>query len=294
VAAGVAVRLRHRRLLWLHAVVGTGVVLAVVDVSRILGVVWYYLLLWIWAIAALMAVATVWTAIEVVRRRRPPAPCADGRLARFGLVAHFVLTAVSSGRLAFDAPNARHSDPEVSDVLRDLLPDTIAALDAGVGAAPGRDGRYLVNWADAYHIGSQGYGLLNELERAGFDAGGSDGLAVIVTPHRVVLPSQADAQVTLATGIWVERWRAVPGAEQVAFVDPRTDAQRARFVELRAEVVAELQRLGLDDLVPRVDDNLFGAAVDRRVPEALAGRMQAMLRLGVPTAVFVSPPGSQP
>ena len=47
--------------------------------------------------------------------------------------------------------------------------------------------------------------------------------------------------------------------------------------------------LGLDDLVPELDDNLFGAAIDERVPDATQEQMGRMLEIGGPMAVFVVP-----
>jgi len=55
-------------------------------------------------------------------------------------------------------------------------------------------------------------------------------------------------------------------------------------------VIATLRQLGLDDLVHEVDDNLFGAAIDERVPVATQRQMGRMLELGGPLAIFVLPP----
>jgi hypothetical protein len=198
------------------------------------------------------------------------------------------------GRLTWAAPSASHSDELISDELRAVVPGTVAALDRGVGGANGHDGRYLVAWDDAAYIGSPGYGLLNELDRRGFDVGAIAGLRVIATPHRVVSQAEATARVQLATGIWVERWRALPGAIEVAFVDPRTPEEQARYAQLRTEVVSLLRERGFDDLVAKIDDNLFGAAIDGRVYEdpEFQPRFGEMLQLGVPIGVFIAPPGA--
>ena len=45
-----AFRLRHRPLIHLHAVVAASIVLAVIAMSRIFGIVWYYLTFWLWGI----------------------------------------------------------------------------------------------------------------------------------------------------------------------------------------------------------------------------------------------------
>jgi hypothetical protein len=284
--------MRHAALVRLHAVVAAGIGLGLVVVSRIFGMIWYYLMLWIWGVAVLMALATAWTAVALVarwagqRRRRD--------VQRAAVAISLAVAVVFSARLALQAPGFRHSDPEVTDVLAAVLPDAVDALERGEGAADGKDGRYLVSWNDAAHIGSQGYGLLNELERRGFDVGVSEGLRVTATAHRTRAPADATARVVLATGIWVDRWAGLPGATELASVDPRSGAARQRVAALRAGVIAELEQLDLDDLVPLVDDNLFGAAIDVRVPAPTQRVMGEMLTLGVPTAIFVAPPEIEP
>jgi hypothetical protein len=292
ITAVAALRLRRRDLLMLHGLVALGIVLEIIDVSRIFGTVWYYLLLSIWGVAALMAVATGWTLAVLVDRALGPERRSTAM--RVGAVALAAVTIVFCARLASVAPSAHHSDAAVSSELAQLVPPTVRGLDRNAGLATGKDGRYLVTWNDAAYIGSPGYGLVNELERRGFDVGVVDGFRVTATAHRVLDPSHATAQVALATGSWVDRWRAVDGAVEVAHVDPRTDAQRAEFDALRTKVIGELTAKGLDDLVPRVDDNLFGAAIDQRVPASVQNEMGRMLVLGVPAAVFVAPPTGHP
>lgn len=290
-AACAAIKLRNRSLLLLHAVVALGVVLLIFDISHIFGAVWYYLLLPVWGVAALMAVATVWTVAALVGR----AVSADRRalLERSGKTVLVAVIVLFCGRLTWAAPSATHSDALISDELGAVVPGTVAALDRGVGGANGHAGRYLVAWDDAAYIGSPGYGLLNELDRRGFDVGVIAGLRVIATPHRVVSEDEATARIELATGVWVDRWRALPGATEVAFIDPRTPAQQARFTQLRSEIITLLRARGLDDLVAKVDDNLFGAAIDQRIYEDddIQPRFGEMLELGVPIAVFIAPPG---
>ena len=61
---------------------------------------------------------------------------------------------------------------------------------------------------------------------------------------------------------------------------------------LRAELIADLEANGLDDLVPIVDTNLFW--MSRRSPALGSGsqaRSVRMLFLGQETAVFIGPPG---
>ena len=289
-AAGalIAMKRRRRPLIALHAIVGVGLVLMIASISRIFGVVWYYLALWGWAIGLLALLATTWTLAEVAVERLS----ADrrARLSSFVTISLAALGVLIAGRFSVAAWDSPHADATVAAELAAVIDDTRAGLDASAGAATGRDGRYLVTWSDALHIGSQGFGLLSELERRGFDAYVEPSRRVPGTAHRVLDPSLATARVHLATGIYVERWRAVPDAVEVASIDPRSSAERAEQAELRASVIATLSEVGLSELVQQVDDNLFGAAIDRRVPERTQQQMGRMLEIGGPLSIFVLPP----
>jgi len=250
--------------------------------------VWFYLMLWIWGIAALMVIATGWTAAVALGRHLPARSTAT--LAKVGAAALAAVVVAGSVRSVAAAPDAHQSDHLLSDVLVALVPGTVAALDD----LDGGDGQYLVAWDDRTHIGSQGYGLLSELEREGFDVGGVERYQVPLTPHRVLNPEEADAKVTLVTGSRIDAWRALPGAVEAAYHDPRTDAHEAEEAALRAAVADELRELGLAELIPLMDDNLFGLSIDVRLPFHTQLRLARLVELGVPTAVFVTPPDVEP
>jgi hypothetical protein len=286
-AALVARRLGPPALVRLHLVVAAGLVFGVVSISRILGKEWYYLMLWAWGVTALLVLSVGWTAAVGIgrldQRGRPRAAWALG-----GVVAATVLAVIVAvtAAVTLDPPESH-----LSSTLGRIVSPTAAALERGDGAATGEDGRYQVAWDDAYYFGSQGYGLVSELERAGFDAGLSKTFHVPITDHRVIETRDATATVHLATGRYVEAWRAVPDAVEVAYVEPRNAAERATFSRLRSDVIDDLRSDGLGDLVPMVDDNLFGLSIDERISDRAERWTARMLRLGEPTAVFVTPPG---
>jgi hypothetical protein len=280
----VAWRLRDRRLVRLHTVVAVGVAVAVLSTGRIFGKVWYYLTLWSWSIALLAVAASVWTAIVWWERR-------DGRPLPIARVAIAVLV-VAGVFFVKDAAMVDPPEPRLSRSLDAVLDDTATALADGVGAADGKDGVYAVVWNDAYYFGSQGYGLINELERRGFDARAYETYRVPVTQHRITDPASATAEVVFATGINVAAWRDREGAVEVAFFEPRSADELAEFDRLHDEVIDELTSAGLDDVVEMVDSNLFGASLDPRVPAATEHKMARMLVLGQETAVFIAPAGT--
>jgi hypothetical protein len=287
-AGSASLRLGNRTLARLHLVVAVSLVLGVISMSRIYGKEWYYLMLWAWGVAALMLLAVGWTIWAVAsawaQRHRRRLSASAVNLALTGVLV------VGSAALTVDAVDTDPPEPHLSSTLGAVLPDTVAALERGDGAAVGRDGRYMVIFSDAMYFGSQSYGLVSELERAGFDVGMPDALHVPVTGHRVIGPDDAAAIVVFATGQNIELWRQVPGALEVAYVEPRDPPARAEFAELRSAVIDDLRSDGLEDLVPLVDENLFAASIDERI-SVLASRSTArMLELGEPTAVLIAPP----
>lgn len=281
-------RPRERRLLALHAVAGTAFLLGLASISRIFGLTWYYLMLWMWAVGGLMVLAIAWTGWRLASRHFGSARALSPVVGAVGLAGLAAL--VTMHTTAADAVDAEPSDAEVSWVLGELVPGTVAALDRGEGAATGRDGRYHVTWRDVFHPGSQAFGLVSELERAGFDAGLPPLFQVPATPQRVVDAAEATAVVIVANGFHVGELRAQADAVEVAYFDPRTPDQIVRFEQLRVEATAALREIGRDDVVANIDENLFNAAVDPSVPDEIRRALDQMLAIGSPTAVFVVPP----
>jgi hypothetical protein len=291
-AAGVVLawRLRHRALLALHAVVAASLLFATASISRIFGKVWYYLTLWLWGTTVLLVVATLATAVLWWRHRPAASDSPTRERSPIGAMLLALLGVVSVAAFTVDAARADVPEAHLSDTLAALVPQTVMALEADVGGSAGTYGRYTVTYADSYYFGSQSYGLVSELERRGFDVGMPNTWRVPVTPHRVVLEVDATTQLRLATGRYIAEVAALPGAVQVAFHDPRTPADIARGEQLAQQVRTSLIAVGLEGLVPMIDDNLFGLQLDQRVPADVQEMVDELLHLGVPTAVFVLPP----
>jgi len=110
-------------------------------------------------------------------------------------------------------------------------------------------------------------------------------------PNReLVAPGAAKAVVHLAVGQPdIDLWRAKPGVREVAYVDERTPAQRAEYARLRSEVIADLKAANLSSLVPAVDFSIVFVGINEKVPQVDRAKLQRMLDLGLPVAVFVGP-----
>jgi hypothetical protein len=284
-AAIVANRRGHRLLNSLNAVLAVALVAALVSISRIFGKVWFYLTLWAWMTLLLVVVSILWTAMIVVRERATVST-------RSVTGAAIGVTAVATCLSLFAVVGHDVPEPNLSDGLRAVIDPTIEALDGGVGDAVGRDGTYLVFWQDSVFIGSQGYGLVNELERRGIDVGVHHTWRVPVTHHRVLGPGSYDAEIHLVSGAYIPEWRQRPGFVEVTNVDVRTDDERERFDELRSRVRDRLVEIGRSDMAETVDRNLFGASLDPELPQDVIDDLAEMLLLGEPVSIFIAPPDS--
>ena len=287
VAAAVAVLVvRDRRLVVLHGLLAVCVALGAFSMFRIFGKVWYYLTLWAWSITALIVAAVIWTAVAVIARR-----LGDRRQrldqAVSGLLV--VIGAVMWTTLVVQAATVVVPEAHLSRPLGAVVGPTVDALEE-LG-----DGTYAVVWNDAASFGSQGFGLVSELERRGFDAGAPTLWRVPITPQRVVDIEDADMVVQFATGAYLDEWRNEPRAIEVATYEPRSAAELAEFEQLRTELLDGLAELPIDAdrydaLVTAVDFNLFSVQTDPEVPIELQRTVDRMLKLGQETAVFLVPP----
>lgn len=291
-SAAVALRRRDRTVVALHAVVAGGLLLGGVAMARIFGNVWYYLTLWAWGLTALVLLAIGLTAARVLASSLDD----RGRLlaSRIATAGALAVIAIASLSFAVEAADAPPPAERLSSTLGALVESTAKALEDGMGPANGRAGRYVITWSDALHIGSQAYGLVNELERRGFDVGMTHGLTVPLTPQRIVKPGEATAEIHFATGVNIAPFAELPGVVQVAVVDPRSPAERAEFEQLRSDAIEALEGDGLYDVVPLVDSNLFAASIGPRVPTGTRKILGRMLDLGEPAAVFIAPAGTSP
>lgn len=268
----------------LHTVVATALLLGVVSMSRIFGLPWFYLTLWAWGTTAVALGAVVWTAAASWPRSSPDTLPALGAIVLLG---GSLLSTVSFADA--EVPEAR-----LSRAVAALAAPTYEAIADGVGAASGVDVTYQVRWSDAADIGSPGFGLLNELERRGLDVSADPFFRVPATEHRVRERRSGGAQVHLATGSYIARWRALPDAVEVATYEPRDAEGIAVYHQTRRRLVERLVDEGLDDVVALVDTNLFGGSLDPRLSRADIDDFTALLELGQPMSVFIAPAGLDP
>jgi hypothetical protein len=276
------------RLLRLHALIGVVLVLGVITISRVFGDVWFYLTLWAWAVTALVLVSVTWSVMLAL----PRGPSRAARWATAVVLSAMVAVLVGwTAQFTADGSKAEVARQPLTDLVGALSDPVDEALAAGELPGTGRDSRYLVTWGDPNDLGAGGWGLLDELERRGYDVGVVE-FHGAGAPHRVLPANEADAVVHMAVGADMDNYEDRPGFERVAYVDPRTEAERAEYERLRARIIEDLEAAGLDELVSWVDTNGFGLFYEPEVPGATHDLVAAMLDLGSPTAVYVGPASS--
>lgn len=291
-AALITWRLGHRVLLRLHIVVGVALALGLFSAAKIFGPIYYYLVLWDWGVGGLLFLAVGWT-IGLVIDRRLEATRRD-RVWLGPTAGLFAIAVLATGVFTVSASSTEFRAVRPSEILRRVVGPTAGALARGRVPGGGRRGHYLVTWTDPISIGTQGFGLVSELERRGFHVGADEVHGPGVTFHRVLRPGRFSAVIHLSVGGDINVWRAKPGVQEVAYVDLRSRRERAEYARLRLAVIAGLKAANLGDRIGAVDDQLYGAALDAKVPRATFLRMVRMLDLGLPTAVFVGPPSTAP
>lgn len=292
----VAWRRRAQALLRLHVVVAVAFVVGFVSMTRIYGLLLPYLVLWAWGTTALMVLATLWTFLsagsgEPGDRDEPEAALRVPGLRWRG---SSPVLGLATGLLAVAF---------IADAVSPEMPDhrLVAALDAQAAATVdrlaedpagcGRDCRYLVTWRDPIYLASQGYGLMVELERRGFDTYATEQAEGAVPGHRVA--AEADLVVhVVVTDEAIEATRELPGAVLVAEVDPYSPDERARYEERAEALVGDLERAGLDDLADRLrEEGTTGVLLPLvdGVPSGLQRRIDELNDVTRPSAVFLLP-----
>jgi hypothetical protein len=282
VAAGASFRMQRPSLVALHGVVLTGLIAGTLAVSRITGPAWHYLTLWGFAFGTLAMVGFGATLLAALEHRAP-------HLGRLPVWLALLFVALITLRSGWGSIGLRPPDHRVAEQLHLLVSDVIAGLDARA-VSGGTAERYLVTWSDAWNQGAQGYGLANELERAGFDARVEPAFARFVGRHRTLPVDEATVRVHLATAGFVRDWQRTPGVERLAFADPQTPEEKTEQGRLRSEMRGMLTRMGRRDLLRSVDQGIHDMPAD--APPLLVMYAYAYRKLGAPAAVFIVPPGA--
>ena len=137
-----------------------------------------------------------------------------------------------------------------------------------------------------------GFGLLDELERRGLDVAADEYFRAQVTSHRTRPRADNVAQIHLATGSYIDRWRAVPDAVEVATYDPRARCPEGRVPSGAGAVRSSGWRT--EGLEERIADRRLQPVRHLHRRPLLSAADQAdlatLIDIGQPMAVFIAPP----
>ena len=288
-ASLVIARLRAPRLLPLHLVTGVALLAGTLSVSRIFGPPNSYLVLWLFGVTSLVVLAVVVTAVTVIGQLLEPR--LDRRVVAAGTGALVAGLVVVTGLAASDAADTEPPRPELIAGFDAVIGPTVHALQQRGVTGGGPDGSYVVRVDDPGDGPTLTDGLVVALEREGLRAGvGPDGV-IRARRSRVLAPGEATAELRLATGPGVDRWRRRPGYTEIASGDPRTPAQRRRYAALQRRAVEALRSAGLGDAADQVAagevDDVLG---DTGLAAGVRTTLSEMAAMGKPMAVFVGPP----
>jgi hypothetical protein len=278
--AGLTFKLKDRSLLALHATVAAALAVAVFSASRIIGFQYLYVVFFAWIIGGLVWFSILVTIARALQRRAGRSVLLRGAATGFALL----LTVACVVRLTSSVEEAAPRDSVNSRQLAQLAPAAAAAI----RARGGQNEHYLVTWEDVIYGGGQGVGLVVEMERYGLSVSVTENYAPIIGMHRYK-PGKASARIHFANWGWVMERRKQPGAVPLAYVDPRTPAQRAEFDGLYASLTTALRKAGRPDLADYTTRDLGATNIPQvSVWERLA--VSRLAEIGMPAAVFLLPP----
>jgi len=80
----------------------------------------------------------------------------------------------------------------------------------------------------------------------------------------------------------------VPGAIEIAYDDHRSEQERREYLDLQAQVMADLRAAGLSEVAGGIPTSIWIGLNDPRVVGAPFDKLARMLVIGQATAVFVS------
>lgn len=270
-----------------HLVVAVALVASLVATSRVVPPTWYWVVMFLWVVQVAVVLSSAAALVDLARTRwRVNQPAvrlgAAGALAVVGVV--FAFETISGPRL--------NETARASLQLAELTRAAVPALRTDPTLPGGST--LLVLMRDTAGINSAGYGLVNELERAGFAVVTNDVHAAEVRTHRTLSAAGGASiprDVVLASGAEIDAALRAAGAVEIARVDLRTAGQRARHEAARGELIELLRAAGRDDLASSVDTNLPAVLFAELDPGA-ASLARELADLGVAVAIVAAPHGA--
>jgi hypothetical protein len=283
-----AIRFRERSLFRLQVLVAASLLAGIWSMSRMFGFIWYYEMLWAWALCGLVLVTIVWSGALFLQRRSPRW---RGRFAvKRALAAIAILVVWFAALFVRDAARVKVPDSASNAGVGTMVNRTISAIAHRRVPGNGRHGTYWVMQTGAVLPGGHAFTFVNELERAGFKVKMHPFWDRYIGEHRTTELQDTDALIEIAVGdAEIRKWETESLAVKVLKIDPASPKERERYGVLRDRLRSGLVAAGLEDLVGEVDTNPWNLSMDNRVPLVLRSIATTMSEIGLPEAIFVAP-----
>jgi hypothetical protein len=283
-AAGLVVawRRRDRDVLSLQAVLSLVTLVGLVATSRIFGRFYDYVIRWMWVLAVMWLVVSLW-ALWRRLADRPTPPSMIARVFVTGVAAITVWGAVAS--VGAEPPYG--NDSKLVAGLADQLDER---LDSGSD--------YLLRWHDPAALGGTGFGLLLEMEKRGDHVFVDQWAGAAARPHRVrdeLQPGAVDVVLWLVTGQEnIDRFGIRDDAVELAYYDPRSADEVVESDRLRLAIEDRMLALGHPEWIELLDSQYghMQILLFTPIPDDLFTDVARYSEIRVPGAVFEVPVGA--
>ena len=152
-----------------------------------------------------------------------------------------------------------------------------------------------MRWHDPAALGGTAFGLLLELERRGEHLFVDQWASAAARPFRVRHEFETDSVLWLVTGQEnISTFALRDDAAQLAFFDPRSNAERIESDDLRIQINEEMSALGHPEWVTLLDSQYghMQILLFTQIPDDLFTKVARYSEIRVPGAVFEVPLGA--
>ena len=285
IGAWLALRRRDRLVLSLQCVMMTTTLIGLVSTARIFGHFYDYVIRWMWTLAVLWLVASIWSMWRAVGSRSDKSHRDKRWMAM--VLAMLTIAATTSGAIASVGANPPYGQD--SKLVGGLAPQLTKVLS--------RQTDYLLRWHDPAALGGTAFGLLLELERHGEHLFVDQWASAAARPFRVRNEFETDSVLWLVTGQEnISTFALRDDVHQLAFFDPRSAAERIESDDLRVQINEEMLALGHPEWVTLLDSQYghIQILLFTHIPHDLFIKVARYSEIRVPGAVFEVPLGADP
>ncbi len=284
-AIGVVVAVRRSDVVVkaLQAVMSVVTVIGLIATSRVFGRFYDYVIRWMWAVAVMWFVVSVWSIWRAMTHSNIRV-----RQRLTGLFCGAFLAVIVWGSV--DSVGARPPYQNDSRLVAGLSSQLDGQLLESVD--------YLLRWHDPAALGGTGFGLLLEMEKQGDHLYVDHWAGAAARPYRVrdeLSPGSVDAVLWLVTGEQnIDRFSKRDDAEKLAEFDPRSPSEKIESDGLRTLIEQQMLELEHPEWITLLDSQYghMQILLFTDIPDDLFAKVARYSEIRVPGAVFEVPVGA--